>query len=63
MKKYEWFDKAYNHFLLYYHFKDFDKISKKQLSEMSMPKMEKIVKEQLIHKFRGEIVTSLINDK
>jgi len=30
---------------------------------MSMPKMEKIVKEQLIHKFRGEIVTSLINDK
>jgi hypothetical protein len=23
MKKYEWFDKAYNHFLTYYHLRDF----------------------------------------
>jgi hypothetical protein len=30
---------------------------------MSLPKMEKIMKEQLIHKFRGEIVSSLINEK
>lgn len=30
---------------------------------MNLPKMEKIMKEQLIHKFRGEIVSSLINEK
>ena len=28
-----------------------------------MPKMEKLTKDQLIHRFRAEIVTSLINEK
>jgi len=63
MKKGEWFDQAYNYFTDYYRIKDFSRISKRDHHELSVPRMEKVTKEQLIHKFRGDIVASLINDK
>jgi hypothetical protein len=63
MKKGEWFDRAYENFVNYYHFRDFERVGRKDICELTVPKLEKLTKEQLIHKFRAEIVSSLINDK
>jgi hypothetical protein len=59
----EWFDQAYQYFSNYFRLPDFQRICKKEHQELNIPKMEKVTKEQLIHKFRGDIVASLINDK
>ena len=65
MEKGEWFSKAYEHFNKFYHLEEFEKMTWKESCEMSTSasKMEKLTKDQLIHRFRADIVASLINEK
>ena len=62
MQKGDWFTRAYNYFKENHHFDDFLKINKKESYDLNIPKMEKLTREQLIQKFRAELVSTLINE-
>jgi hypothetical protein len=63
MRRGEWFDHGYEVFLQNYHLRDFERIGRRDVGELTLPKLERLSREQLIHKFRAEIVGSLINEK